>query len=617
MIRPQLVLFNGGFFAPAAARDRVVQALAAWFGEPPRVLTTNNLEAAVAVGAATYARLRAGIGPSMPLVKAGSGRAYYIGLRAPLGEDATPAVCVISRGTDEGTTIRLEHSFTVATNRPISFSLYSSTIRSDRAGDIVSLQPGDDAREHAPLVTVLRYGRKSRQVDLPVRLSVAFTEVGILELWCESQASEHVWRLHFQVRGEPDDDEDDPLEPDGLGRADPSRLPAGRSDDRPPARIGCPTRRTSAYGESAVAPTRGRTTAETAPADAAVPDDLVTAAERAIRSVFEAPGGEITPENLVAHVEQTIGFGKTAWPLAVMRRFTDVLIDVAAGRRTSASLEARWLNLFGLCFRPGFGAAKDPWRIGEARKIYAAGLAFPNAIQNKVEWLVLWQRVAGGFSTGQQRELAQRVIGELGLGGKKAARLNPQMERESWRLLASLERLDAAARVKIGDELVRRVRREAGQCQSALGDRTPRRAGAALRSAEQRRAASGCRPVARRAPVDQGDHAGGRGGDRADRGARRRSAARPRSGTARARADRSAPERHRRRRAPPARGSDGDLDVRRQPCVRRAAARWSSPGCRTGRMKARMIRRHDAAADRRTSTGELHAPCGSRRVGGS
>ena len=215
-----------------------------------------------------------------------------------------------------------------------------------------------------------------------------------------------------------------------------------------------------------------------APADAAVPDDLVTAAERAIRSVFEAPGGEITPEDLVAHVEQTIGFGKTAWPLAVMRRFTDVLIDVAAGRRTSASLEARWLNLFGLCFRPGFGAAKDPWRIGEARKIYAAGLAFPNAIQNRVEWLVLWQRVAGGFSTGQQRELAQRVIGELGLGGKKAARLNPQMERESWRLLASLERLDAAARAKIGDELVRRVRESNGNASllwaiGRLGARAP------------------------------------------------------------------------------------------------------------------------------------------------
>jgi hypothetical protein len=198
------------------------------------------------------------------------------------------------------------------------------------------------------------------------------------------------------------------------------------------------------------------------PSDAVVPEELVSAAERAIRSVFEAVDDGITAENLVAHVEQAIGFGRTAWPLVVMRRFTDVLIGVAGGRRTSPSLEARWLNLFGFCFRPGFGAAKDPWRIGEARKIYAAGLAFPGAIQNRVEWLVLWQRVAGGFSAGQQRELAQRVAGELGLAGKKAARSNPQIERESWRLLASLERLDAAVRVGIGDELVRRVRRDAG-----------------------------------------------------------------------------------------------------------------------------------------------------------
>src|SRR5262249_41613515 len=156
------------------------------------------------------------------------------------------------------------------------------------------------------------------------------TEVGILELWCISQVSDHRWRLHFQVRGESEEETDD--EEDG--------------------------------------------------STAAVPEDLITAAERAIRSVFnstdhpEAAASDrppsvddrITSENLVASIEQTIGFGKTAWPLAVMRRFADALIAVAPGRRTSASLEARWLNLFGFCFRPGFGAAKDPWRIGEVRK---------------------------------------------------------------------------------------------------------------------------------------------------------------------------------------------------------------------------------------------------------
>jgi hypothetical protein len=413
MVRPDLVLFNGGFFTPAVARDRVVLALAEWFGEAPVILTTENLEAAVAVGAATYARLRAGIGPSMSLVKAGSGRAYYIGLRAARTSEAIPAVCVLGRGTDEGTTTRLDHPFTVITNRPISFSLHGSIVRPDRAGDAVTLTPGDDVREHAPLVTVLRYGRKSRQVEIPVRLSITFTELGTLELWCESQVSDHRWRLQFQLRSRDDE--------------------AGEVGE------------VNNFIDAAVV----------------IPDEAIEAGERAIRSVFENARGEVTTENLVAHLEQIVGYGKTTWPLPAIRNFVDVLIAVAAARRTSPALEARWLNLFGFCFRPGFGAAKDPWRIGEARAIYTAGLAFPNAAQNHVEWLVLWQRVAGGFSAGQQRELSQRVMGELGLLGRKAARLNPQIERESWRLLASLERLDAGTRAKIGDELLVRVRRDA------------------------------------------------------------------------------------------------------------------------------------------------------------
>ena len=79
------------------------------------------------------------------------------------------------------------------------------------------------------------------------------------------------------------------------------------------------------------------------------------------------------------------------------------------------------------------GAVAEPVRVlfpcrdSELRRIRGASakrgrftppsLAFPNSIQNRVEWLVLWQRVAGGFSAGQQRELSQRVMGELGLLG--------------------------------------------------------------------------------------------------------------------------------------------------------------------------------------------------------
>ena len=58
MARPDAVLFNGGFFTPALARDRVLDALAAWFGARPRVLENAGPEAAVAIGAAFYGRLR-------------------------------------------------------------------------------------------------------------------------------------------------------------------------------------------------------------------------------------------------------------------------------------------------------------------------------------------------------------------------------------------------------------------------------------------------------------------------------------------------------------------------------------------------------------------------------
>ena len=204
-------------------------------------------------------------------------------------------------------------------------------------------------------------------------------------------------------------------------------------------------------------------------AEAIVSEEAIEEGMRAIRALFEQAGTENVSDNLVARLEHILGYAKTAWPLAVLRRFADALLEIAGGRRQSRHLEARWLNLFGFCLRPGFGAAKDPWRIAESRKIYAAGLIFVGSIQNRVEWLVLWQRAAGGFSAGQQRELAQRVMGELGLSGKKGVRFNPQIERESWRLLASLERLDAPVRVGLGHELMRRIRRDPGNSSLLCG----------------------------------------------------------------------------------------------------------------------------------------------------
>jgi hypothetical protein len=62
------------------------------------------------------------------------------------------------------------------------------------------------------------------------------------------------------------------------------------------------------------------------------------------------------------------------------------------------------------------------------------------------------------MTTGQQKELYQRHLALVGLGGKKRSkRQNRQIELEGWRLLASLERLPAPERIALGNALIEKI----------------------------------------------------------------------------------------------------------------------------------------------------------------
>src|SRR4029077_4157647 len=69
--RPDFVLFNGGFCAPAVTRERIIEAISVWFGgsrsgSRPKLLNNESaeraVESAVARGAAYYGRVRRGTG---------------------------------------------------------------------------------------------------------------------------------------------------------------------------------------------------------------------------------------------------------------------------------------------------------------------------------------------------------------------------------------------------------------------------------------------------------------------------------------------------------------------------------------------------------------------------
>jgi molecular chaperone DnaK (HSP70) len=402
------ILFNGGFFIPDVCRERVAEVVERWYGRRPVVFENRDLDLAVAVGAAYHSFARSG-GAGV-LVRGGLPRAYYIGIGSEAGAGAR-AVCLVPRGTEEGASLDLDlENLQLVANRPVEFRLYSSLTRTeDVLGQVVEFGPveieSQEVHTHAPLYAVIRFGKRTGEKLIPVKLGARLTEIGTLEIWAESKISEHRWRLQFELRKK-------------AAEADVSRRPA-----------------------------------------AVIGEEAVESAKRLIRAVF-APEGEApaAPEELPAKLEQALGLGKNSWPLGTVRQLADALLEVAEGRRLAASYELRWLNLTGFCLRPGFGYPGDEWRIEQARRVYAAGLAFANRMENEVQWWVFWGRVAGGLNRNQQKDVFQRLAATLLPRAAKRQRVNSSLLREMWRAAASLELLPMQTKTELGDALAGRVK---------------------------------------------------------------------------------------------------------------------------------------------------------------
>jgi molecular chaperone DnaK (HSP70) len=421
MARPDAVLFNGGFCTPAVTRERIVEAIAAWFGGTqsgwrPTLLNNEAVDSAVARGAAYYGRVRRGIGLR---IRAGSARTYYIGLGS---EDGLQCICVLPAGVEEGTTLPLlNREFSVLANRPVSFMLYSSRTRHDAQGEVAALDEADVHR-HAPLVTLLRYGKKMREVHVIVRLRASFTEVGTLELWCEARDTSHRWRLQFELRG--------------------AEAQAQQLDSTQPQAVAAPQ------------------------SGASSSDASIESAAQLIRSAFasSADGSTPSPESLVSEMETALGLKKDSWPIFTIRQFCDVLPEIAEARKKSPRHEVRWLNLSGFCLRPGFGVPGDNARLEHVRRIASNESVFGGDLQCQVETLILLRRIAGGINASEQqalyRKYAPLLDGGVRAARKKRPRVNRQFEYEAWRLVASLEHLPASTRALLGHELLAKIRKQ-------------------------------------------------------------------------------------------------------------------------------------------------------------
>jgi molecular chaperone DnaK (HSP70) len=424
--KPDVVLFNGGFFASPILRDTMIEQISKWFQSDnpdwsPQLLANDRLDLAVARGAAYYGIVRRDMGVR---IAASLARSYYIGIgENDSGEEQ--AICIMPGNAEPGQTFTLdERQFLLTISEPVEFSIYvSSTRLADQPGQVIAVDP-EQMTSLPPIRTVLRAKSRNEKRDVSVKLQVGLTEIGTIDLACVELATDRSWQLRFDIRA---------------------------------------TTQTDVDVHDAVGETQGY-----------VDEQTWTECEQCIANVFSEDNASLAtesndPKDLVKQLSNILGMPREEWPMSFLRRVWDALIEFElaevkkSGRAKSAKHEARWLNLLGYSLRPGYGVALDDWRVTETWRM-VRGKLIHRAANIQTESLILWRRLGGGLSRGQQSALAEPLFASLRalekqMAGKPmkggAPPVRPDETVEVWRLLGSLELLPEDRKIQLGDMIVK------------------------------------------------------------------------------------------------------------------------------------------------------------------
>jgi molecular chaperone DnaK (HSP70) len=231
---PNKILLNGGVFKALPLVQRLQTILLEWLqsqsqksqqsqvvaessalnvGRELQLLSGTDYDLAVAKGAAYYGALRA---TSALRIRSGIAHSYYIGIETPgLAipgmKPAMQSICVAPFGLEEGTLINEHTDPTLAAltlqlqvGRVVQFQFFSSRLRtSDAAGLRLDEDDTSDLQPLPPLTVALpataEHGLGSR---VAVRLAVAITEMGTLEIHAHAVDGSGHWQVALNVRQE-------------------------------------------------------------------------------------------------------------------------------------------------------------------------------------------------------------------------------------------------------------------------------------------------------------------------------------------------------------------------------------------------------------------------------
>jgi hypothetical protein len=209
---PTAILCNGGVLKAQLLRARLLETLNGWLEEqgaaPARVLPGEDLDLAVARGAAYYGLVRHGRGLR---IRGGTAHAYYVGIESPMPalpglEPPVLALCVAPFGMEEGSQAELPaQELFVVVGEPVTFRFFGSTTRrTDPAGFVLERWHASELSELPPIeLTLPPAGRAAGDV-VAVRLQASVTAIGTLKLEALALAPltpDERWQIELSVRG--------------------------------------------------------------------------------------------------------------------------------------------------------------------------------------------------------------------------------------------------------------------------------------------------------------------------------------------------------------------------------------------------------------------------------
>ena len=205
---PQAILFNGGVFKSDLFKNRLLEVINSWLKEagkePIRVLEGAELSQAVARGASYFGIANEGHGIR---IRGGVSQSYYLGIESALPaipgfKPPLKALCVAKQGTEEGTVLDVPgRTFALRIGKPAEFKFFKSNCRREDSFAEIFEDMDESFEDTSSLKIELQAYEGMKAGDIvDVKLQVAITEIGTLEVYCIEAKGEHRWKLEFNVR---------------------------------------------------------------------------------------------------------------------------------------------------------------------------------------------------------------------------------------------------------------------------------------------------------------------------------------------------------------------------------------------------------------------------------